>query len=112
MSIPRTSTEPRALAPAVGALLALGVFASHLPFLLPGYGTDTDAWKLANALRNMVETGHYTSSRMPGYPVMELASLLFMRWGPWATNALSALASTWSKLTTASPSLCSDYSMP
>jgi hypothetical protein len=92
MSTTRPTHEPRPLTPAAGALLALGVFVSHLPFLLPGYGTDTDAWKLASSLRVISETGHYSASRMPGYPVVEIVSAPLARFGPWPTNALSALA--------------------
>jgi hypothetical protein len=73
-------------------LLLLGVFVSHLPFLGPGYGTDTDTWKFATAIREMAGTGHYMASRLPGYPVMEFACTPIARFGPMFTNALSALA--------------------
>src|SRR5690349_20650244 len=92
MSTTRTLPEPHVLAPWAGALLALGVFVSHLPFVTPGYGTDTDAWKFATAIREMSMTGRYTASRFPGYPVVEVVSTPFARLGPWAPNALSALA--------------------
>jgi hypothetical protein len=92
MSTIRTVAEPQAPVRWAGALLALAVFASHLPFLTPGYGTDTEAWKFAAAIRETASTGHYTASRLPGYPVMELLSTPFAGLGPWATNALSALA--------------------
>ena len=92
MSDSRTLPEPYVLAPWAGALLALGVFVSHLPFLTPGYGTDTDAWKFADAIREMSQTGRYTASRFPGYPVVEVLSTPFAHFGPWAPNALSALA--------------------
>ena len=84
--------EPPRAAPAGDVLLALGVLLVHLPFLLPGYGTDTDGWKLAAAIREMSETGRYTASRMPGYPVMEFLCAPLARWGAWGPNALSALA--------------------
>jgi len=92
MSSTRTLPQPLDLAPWAGALLALGVVASHLPFVTPGYGTDTDAWKFASAIREMSMTGRYTASRAPGYPVVEVLSAPFARLGPWAPNALSALA--------------------
>ena len=92
MSTIRTTAEPHARFPWAGALLALGVFASHLPFVTPGFGTDTDAWKFATAIREMAATGRYSASRMPGYPVMEIASVPLARLGPWAPNALSAIA--------------------
>ena len=92
MSTTRTTAEPHARPPWVAVLLALGVFASHLPFVTPGFGTDTDAWKFATAIREMASTGRYTASRMPGYPVMEIVSTPLAPLGPWAPNALSALA--------------------
>jgi len=92
METTRTADPPRDLTPWMGALLALGVFASHLPFLTPGYGTDTDAWKFATAIREMWQTGRYTVSRFPGYPVVEVLSVPFGPLGPWATNMLSAVA--------------------
>jgi hypothetical protein len=88
-----SSSEPRSSVPArTGLLLAAGVFASHLPFLSPGYGTDSDTWKFAAALREMVANGHYYASRLPGYPLMELVSLPFQSFGPLVTNAFSAIA--------------------
>ncbi|HXS82756.1 MAG TPA: hypothetical protein VN896_08540 [Methylomirabilota bacterium] len=88
----RTTAEPHARFPWAGALLALFVFASHLPFVTPGFGTDTDGWKFASAVREMGATGRYVASRMPGYPVMEIVSVPFARLGPWAPNTLSAIA--------------------
>jgi hypothetical protein len=92
MSGIQTTAEPHARFPWAPVLLALGVFATHLPFVTPGYGTDTDAWKFATAIRDMGVTGRYISSRMPGYPVMELVSVPLAPLGPWAPNALSAIA--------------------
>jgi hypothetical protein len=92
MSTTRSTAEPHASAPWAGAWLALAVFASHLPFVTPGYGTDTDTWKFASAIREMSLTGHYTASRMPGYPVMEFLSTPLAGLGAWAPNTLSALA--------------------
>lgn len=92
MSTIRTQPEAQAIAPWAGALLALGVLATHLPFVTPGYGTDTDAWKFASAIREMSLTGRYAASRLPGYPVVEFLSAPFARLGPWAPNTLSALA--------------------
>ena len=91
MSLPRVP-QPQATASAGGLLVALGVFLTHVPFLLPGYGTDTDTWKFADAIREMSETGRYTASRLPGYPVMEFLCAPLARAGPWAPNALSAVA--------------------
>jgi hypothetical protein len=75
--------------------LAAAVFATRIPFLSPGAGTDTDGWYLVDAAREMVATGRYTRSRFPGYPVQEWLCSLIARagGGPVAMNALSALAS-------------------
>ena len=75
------------------ALLAAAVALSRLPFLGPGFGTDTDAWKLAWAAREIGSTGHYVSSRLPGFPIQEFASALVWRGGPLALNGLTALFS-------------------
>jgi len=87
--------RPGAPAPGRGRdlLLALLIAASRAPFLAAGYGTDTDAWKLAWAAREIGTTGHYAPSRLPGFPVQEYASALLWRGGPLALNGLSALAS-------------------
>ena len=75
------------------ALLAATVAVSRVPFLTPGYGTDTDAWKLAHAARFIGTEGRYLVSRLPGYPIQELVSALVWKGGPLALNALSALFS-------------------
>jgi hypothetical protein len=90
--IPLATRAPRAawMGP---ALLAAGVAVSRAPFLAPGYGTDTDAWKLAYAARFIATQGHYLVSRLPGYPIQELVSAVVWKGGPLALNALSALFS-------------------
>lgn len=52
------------------------VVVSRLPFLGPGYGLDPDAWRFAEAAREMVRAGTYRESRLPGYPVPEIAYAL------------------------------------
>ena len=72
---PSRKHAPRAgFSTGVGAALAVVVFLSRVPFLQFGFGTDTDTWKFASALREMSETGRYTASRMPGYPKIGRAS--------------------------------------
>jgi hypothetical protein len=75
-----------------GLALAAFVLATRLPFLWSGYGTDTDTWKFAEAIHAIATTGVYTASRMPGYPLMELACAPLEHLGPWASNLLSAVA--------------------
>ncbi|MDH4158053.1 MAG: hypothetical protein OEW00_12345, partial [candidate division Zixibacteria bacterium] len=75
------------------ALLAVVVIASRLPFLGTGYGLDADAWRVAWAAQSIAAGGEYVASRLPGYPVQELASSLLIQGGPWALNGASALFS-------------------
>ena len=76
----------------VGVVLAVCVWLTRLPFVFAGYGTDTDTWKFAIVIREIADTGHYTASRVPGYPLMELACAPLAHLGPWAPNLLSAVA--------------------
>ena len=69
------------------------VLLSRLPFLVPGYGADPDAWRLASASRLIAETGVYHESRSPGHPVQEWACSLLWRGGPRAVNGATAVAS-------------------
>src|SRR5438067_12845327 len=80
------------ITPGTGAALAVAVFLTRLPFVSHGYGTDTDTWKFASAIREIADSGRYTTSRMPGYPLMEWLCTPFAHWGPWAPNTLSAVA--------------------
>lgn len=75
------------------ALVVLLVLATRLPFILPGYGSDSDAWRAAYASGVIAATGKYEASRFPGNPVHELAGALVVRFGPLATNGLTALLS-------------------
>ena len=81
---------------ALFALVASIALAMRLPFLGPGYGTDTDAWGVAYAARQISETGKYYPSRFPGYPVQEFVCSWLWRGGPallcGASAAMSALA--------------------
>jgi len=72
-------------------LVLIAVAASRLPFLAAGYGTDTDAWRLAVAAREIGTTSRYMASRFPGYPVQEWLCAALWRGGPAALNGLSAL---------------------
>ncbi len=75
-----------------GLVLAL-CLATRLPFLNAGYGNDPDAWELIRAARHIDATGEYTASRLPGYPLPELACSLLWRGGPVAVNLCTALFS-------------------
>lgn len=69
------------------------VFISRLPFILPGYGIDPDAWGVANAARMISIFGEYTISRFPGYPFQEYIYSLIWQGGPLIMNGLTALLS-------------------
>jgi hypothetical protein len=73
--------------------VALLVFLSRAPFLQAGYGNDSDAWRIANAARHIGATGRYEASRLPGYPVQELACSVIHGGGPLALNGATALLS-------------------
>lgn len=75
-----------------GFVLAVAVFLTRLPFVGTGYGTDSDTWKFASAIREIADTGRYTVSRLPGYPLMEWSCTPLAHLGAWAPNTLSAIA--------------------
>ncbi len=70
----------------------LVVFASRLPYLRPGYGTDPDAYRVVLAARTL-RGGDYAISRPPGYPLNELLTALLLPGGPRLVNGATALAS-------------------
>ncbi len=65
----------------------------RLPFLAPGFGTDTDAWRTALAARELALTGVYHPSRLPGYPVHEALCALLSGGGPLALNGATCFVS-------------------
>lgn len=73
--------------------IAAIVFFSRLPFLGAGYGSDPDAWRVANVARSLAITGEYSASRLPGYPVQEIFCSLLWKGGPLALNGATALLS-------------------
>lgn len=73
--------------------MTLAVAVSRLPFLGAGYGRDPDAWRVAMIARELLETGAYGPSRLPGYPVQEFSTALIVRAGPWAVNGMACLMS-------------------
>lgn len=77
------------------SILTLGIITliSRLPFLGAGYGTDPDAWRVANNAKAIAASGIYTWSRPPGLPVHEILSALLYGGGPWILNGVTALFS-------------------
>lgn len=70
------------------------VFLSRLPFLLPGYGAEEDAWGLYITAKNISQNGIYEVSRLPGHPLQEYVYSVLWQYGPLAFNLLTALLST------------------
>lgn len=79
--------------PLAFAALAILFVASRAPFLGIGYGTDPDAWRVALTGYWLWEHHEYFPSRLPGYPLPELASALVYKGGPLASNGLTMLVS-------------------
>ena len=78
------------------AAAALAVLISRLPFLANGFGSDADAWRVANVARDLAAGLEYKASRLPGYPVPEYVySLLWQAGGrAFSFNLLTAFFST------------------
>jgi len=75
-------TRPRS-----AAVLAVAFVLSRLPWINLGYGADPDAWRVAMSARYLVAHGSYLPSRLPGYPVHDIAMAAFIRGGWLLTNA-------------------------
>ena len=56
------------------ALFALAIVVTRLPFLYTGYGSDGDAWRVAQVSSTLWTSGVYEMSRPPGYPAHEIVS--------------------------------------
>jgi len=75
------------------AVLAIAYVASRAYWLDLGYGTDPDAWRVALVADYLWKEGEYLPSRLPGYPLHELTTALFIKGGWIATNLSTVLAS-------------------
>lgn len=63
-----------------------------LPLLFLGYGSDFDAWRVAQSAANIWEHHFYTPARSLGNPLHEFFCAALVSRGGWiATNALSLL---------------------
>jgi hypothetical protein len=63
----------------VGLLLAIVV--TRIPLILSCYSSDGDAWRVAHVGKTFWQTGEYSASRLPGYPVHEILSGPFVLLG-------------------------------
>lgn len=52
-----------------------------------------DAWCVANVASYLARTGHYSVSRAPGYPFIELVTSLLYQQSPWLLNLLTCIFS-------------------
>ena len=77
------------------AFLALSAvyLLSRVPFIDNGYGTKPDAWRIALSGYWLWEHGSFYPSRLPGYPIPELANAAVFKGGWLATNSLTMLVS-------------------
>jgi len=73
--------------------LAVVYLATRLPFINTGYGTDPDAWRVAITGYWLWDHHEFYPSRLPGYPVHELATAAVIKGGWLATNSLTVLVS-------------------
>jgi hypothetical protein len=76
--------------PGPGLLLAALYIASRLPWLALGYGADPDAWRVAMSARYLLQHGSYLPSRLPGYPVHDIAMAALI-WGGWRLTNLATV---------------------
>ena len=80
------------------------LLAISVPVLSWGYGGDPDAWSVARSSQSIWESGRYTSSRLPGYPLHELLNAPLVGMGGCvASNAGTllitvALALVWRRI--------------
>ena len=73
--------------------LVIIVLITRLPFISDGYGLDGDAWSVAISAQHLHETGEYSASRLPGYPVHEYLCSLFVNYGYFGLNLLTVFFS-------------------
>jgi hypothetical protein len=75
-------------------LILLAIILTRLPFLWTGYGADVDAWLVASAASTLWNTGEYTESRLPGYPLHEIISAPFVTMGGAPASNAATLCAT------------------
>ncbi len=80
------STSPRWL-----VIVLLAVVVTRIPLLLTCYSSDGDAWRVAYVGSKFWETGKYSVSRFPGYPLHEILTGPFVLLGGSFLSNLSTL---------------------
>ncbi len=66
---------------------------SRIPLLNLGFGSDSDAWRIANSAFDLHYFHIYHPSRFPGYPVPELFNAMIINFGWLATNTVTMILS-------------------
>lgn len=80
---------------AIGCLTAVAACLATRAFLLPlGFGSDHDAWSVADTARTLAATGVYAPSRLPGHPVHELVATAVLPYGGALALSLVSLAAS------------------
>jgi hypothetical protein len=72
-------------------LFVIAFFVVRIPFLVAGYGADTDAYRVALSGLYLWSEWEYLPSRLPGYPLHELPTALLIWGGPFLTNLATAI---------------------
>jgi hypothetical protein len=79
--------------PAAAAVLAVVYVLSRLPWISLGYGADPDGARVAVSADYLWRHGEYFPSRLPGYPLFELAAAALYPLGATAMNAATLIVS-------------------
>jgi len=69
------------------------VILSRLPFIWNSPGVDPDNWLVLYSGQKISETGLYTVSRLPGYPISEYLSSIFGANAWWVLNIITVVFS-------------------
>ena len=71
--------------------LLAAVFLSRIPLLFGGFGSDGDAWRIAQTVHVLLSEGVYQVSRFPGFPVYEFLQTPVIALGGSIASNLSSL---------------------
>lgn len=74
-------------------ILMLFFIISRVPLLNSGFGTDADAWRIADSALDLNQFHIYHPSRFPGYPFPEFVNSLVINYGWLITNSLTMIIS-------------------
>ena len=74
-------------------ILTLLFIVSRVPLLNLGFGSDPDAWRVADSAFDLHYFGIYHPSRFPGYPLYEFFNSFIINYGWLATNIATMVIS-------------------